>query len=169
MLGIVIVFGAEALAVMLSSPARPKWPSGSRPSRPPAPEPWTSRTTSSGGSSASSATWPRGIHPPVLADRGLEAALQSLANSTPMKVTLSVDVEERPAPTVETAAYFVAAEALANAGKRARAKRLDIMIARTDDLLDLGWRMTGSVAPTRRAAACADCGAESRRSTGPSA
>jgi signal transduction histidine kinase len=79
----------------------------------------------------------RGIHPPVLADRGLEAALQSLANSTPMKVTLSVDLEERPAPAVESAAYFVAAEALANAAKHARARRLNITIARTDELLDL--------------------------------
>jgi signal transduction histidine kinase len=79
----------------------------------------------------------RGIHPPVLADRGLEAALQSLANSTPMKVNLSVDLMERPAPAVESAAYFVVAEALANAAKHARARRLDITIARTDDLVDL--------------------------------
>ncbi len=79
----------------------------------------------------------RGIHPPVLADRGLEAALQSLANSTPMTVTLSVDLEERPAPAVESAAYFVAAEALANAAKHARARRVDIRIARTSDLIDL--------------------------------
>jgi signal transduction histidine kinase len=79
----------------------------------------------------------RGIHPPVLADRGLEAAIQSLANSTPMKVTLAVDLEQRPAPAVESAAYFVVAEALANAAKHARARRLDITIARTDDLVDL--------------------------------
>ncbi len=79
----------------------------------------------------------RGIHPPVLADRGLEAAIQSLANSTPMKVTLSVDLEKRPAPAVESAAYFVVAETLANAAKHARARRLDITIARTDDLVDL--------------------------------
>jgi signal transduction histidine kinase len=79
----------------------------------------------------------RGIHPPVLADRGLEAALQSLANSTPMKVTLSVDLEERPAPAVESAAYFVTAEALANAAKHARARRVDIRIARTSDIVDV--------------------------------
>ena len=59
----------------------------------------------------------RGIHPPVLADRGLEAALRSLASSTPLRVELSVDVSPRPAPAVESAAYFVAAEALANAGE----------------------------------------------------
>ena len=79
----------------------------------------------------------RGIHPPVLADRGLEAALASLANSTPMKVTLSVDLDERPTPAVETAAYFVVAEALANAGKHAQAKRLDVRVVRTTDLVDV--------------------------------
>src|SRR5207248_10093042 len=52
----------------------------------------------------------RGIHPPVLADRGLEAALSALANSTPMSVTLSVVV--------------TSAEALANAGKHAHAERV---------------------------------------------
>jgi signal transduction histidine kinase len=79
----------------------------------------------------------RGIHPPVLADRGLEAAVASLANSTPMTVTLSVDVAERPAPAVESAAYFVVAEALANAAKHARANRVEIRIARRGDALDL--------------------------------
>jgi signal transduction histidine kinase len=79
----------------------------------------------------------RGIHPPVLADRGLEAALQSLANATPMKVTLSVDLEERLAPAVESAAYFVVAEALANAGKHARARRVDVRVVRTSDLVDV--------------------------------
>jgi signal transduction histidine kinase len=79
----------------------------------------------------------RGIHPPVLADRGLEAALSSLANSTPMKVTLSVDLDERPPQAVESAAYFVVAEALANAGKHAQAKRLDVRVVRTTDLVDV--------------------------------
>src|SRR5579875_389508 len=59
----------------------------------------------------------RGIHPPVLTDRGLEAAVTALANSTPLHVALSVDVPQRPPSPVETAAYFVVAEALANAAK----------------------------------------------------
>jgi signal transduction histidine kinase len=71
----------------------------------------------------------RGIHPPVLTDRGLEAALAALADSTPMHVTLSVDVPGRPPSAVESAAYFVAAEAMANAGKHAHADWLDIRIA----------------------------------------
>jgi signal transduction histidine kinase len=79
----------------------------------------------------------RGIHPPVLGDRGLEAAVGALASATPLRVTLAVDVPERPAPAVESAAYFVVAEALANAAKHANAERLDIRIARVDGALEL--------------------------------
>jgi signal transduction histidine kinase len=82
----------------------------------------------------------RGIHPPVLADRGIEAALASLASSTPLRVELSVNVAPRPAPAVETAAYFVAAEALANAAKHARARRVDITIVRRADAIELEVR-----------------------------
>jgi signal transduction histidine kinase len=79
----------------------------------------------------------RGIHPPVLADRGLEAALASLAISTPMRVDVSVDLPRRPPPAVETAAYFVAAEALANAVKHSHAERVEIRIANAGNLLEL--------------------------------
>jgi signal transduction histidine kinase len=85
----------------------------------------------------------RGIHPPVLADRGLGAALASLASSTPLPVAVEVDVEPRPAPAVETAAYFVAAEALANAVKHARAKRVEIEIVRRGDAIELEVRDDG--------------------------
>jgi len=85
----------------------------------------------------------RGIHPPVLADRGLEAALASLASSTPLRVGLSVHVSPRPAPAVESAAYFVAAEALANAAKHARAQRVDITVVRDTDALELEVRDDG--------------------------
>jgi signal transduction histidine kinase len=85
----------------------------------------------------------RGIHPPVLADRGLEAALASLASSTPLHVELSVDVTPRPAPAVESALYFVAAEALANAAKHARARRVDIRIVRGGEVLELEVRDDG--------------------------
>jgi signal transduction histidine kinase len=85
----------------------------------------------------------RGIHPPVLADRGLEAALASLASSTPLRVWLSVDVSPRPMPAVESAAYFVAAETLANAAKHARANRVDIRIARLGDIIELEVRDDG--------------------------
>ena len=85
----------------------------------------------------------RGIHPPVLADRGLEAALASLASSTPLPVGLSVQVTPRPAPAVESAAYFVAAEALANAAKHARAQRVDITVVRHDGSIELEVRDDG--------------------------
>ncbi|MFL5960313.1 MAG: sensor domain-containing protein [Gaiellaceae bacterium] len=73
-------------------------------------------------------TLARGIHPPVLADRGLGAAIAALAARTPLEVNVAVDLSSRPPRTVETAAYFVAAEALANAGKHAAADRVEIGI-----------------------------------------
>jgi signal transduction histidine kinase len=77
----------------------------------------------------------RGIHPPVLADRGLEAAVTALADASPLRVTVHADVQQRPAAPVESAAYFVVAEALANAGKHSKAKRVDIRMFRDDDVL----------------------------------
>jgi signal transduction histidine kinase len=77
----------------------------------------------------------RGIHPPILADRGLEAALRALVGRSPASVSLSVDVDERPPPAVETAAYFTVAEALANATKHADADRVEIRVARVGGLL----------------------------------
>jgi signal transduction histidine kinase len=77
----------------------------------------------------------RGIHPPVLADRGLDAAVRALAAGSPIAVTVSVTMPARPKPPVESAAYFVVAEALANAGKHARAGRVDVRIARDGGML----------------------------------
>jgi signal transduction histidine kinase len=71
----------------------------------------------------------RGIHPPVLSDRGLEAAVGALAARSPIRVNVSVEAD-RPPAAVETAAYFVAAEALANASKHADPSRVDIRISR---------------------------------------
>jgi signal transduction histidine kinase len=70
----------------------------------------------------------RGIRPPILTDRGLEPALAALTARTPLSVTLSVEVKERPPAAVETAAYFTVAEALANAIKHGQAKHVDIRI-----------------------------------------
>jgi signal transduction histidine kinase len=77
----------------------------------------------------------RGIHPPILTDRGLEAAIAALAGRSPVPVFLAVDVPARPEPAVETAAYFVVAEALANAIKYADATRIDITARSSDGLL----------------------------------
>jgi signal transduction histidine kinase len=77
----------------------------------------------------------RGIHPPVLADRGLDAAVRALAAACPVPVMVSTTMPERPKPPVESAAYFVVAEALANAGKHARATQIDVRIVREGELL----------------------------------
>ena len=77
----------------------------------------------------------RGIHPPILTDRGLGPAIHALVARTPMQVDVSVDLAERPRPPVETAAYFVVAEALANAGKYADARTVEIGVQVTDGRL----------------------------------
>jgi signal transduction histidine kinase len=70
----------------------------------------------------------RGIHPPVLADRGVGAAVATLADRNPLDVDLSIDLPERPPAAVETACYFVVAEALANATKHADATQVWIRV-----------------------------------------
>jgi signal transduction histidine kinase len=77
----------------------------------------------------------RGIHPPILTDRGLHAAVAALVDRTPLHVTLLVHVPDRPSTAVESAAYFVVAEALANAGKHAEATSFTIRIERARDVL----------------------------------
>jgi signal transduction histidine kinase len=77
----------------------------------------------------------RGIRPPILTDRGLGAAIEALGARSPVPVTVSVDVSERPPDAVETAAYFVVAEALANAIKHASATRIDVTVTHSDGKL----------------------------------
>jgi signal transduction histidine kinase len=77
----------------------------------------------------------RGIAPPVLADRGLAAALEGLARRSAIAVAVDVQVGERPPPVVETAAYFVAAEALTNAAKHAAGAPARVRVTRGDDTL----------------------------------
>ncbi|MBO4257464.1 sensor histidine kinase [Streptomyces griseorubiginosus] len=73
----------------------------------------------------------RGLHPAVLDDRGLDAALSGLAARVPLPVRLHVDLDGRPAPAVESVAYFVVSEALANVTKHARAGRVEVTVRRT--------------------------------------
>ena len=61
----------------------------------------------------------RGIAPPVLADRGLAAAVEALGRRSAVPVTVDVELDRRPLPVLETAAYFVVAEALTNVAKHA--------------------------------------------------
>jgi signal transduction histidine kinase len=86
----------------------------------------------------------RGIYPPVLADRGIGAALETLADRSPLTTTVSVDLLERPPAPVETAAYFVAAEAMANAAKHSGAGRIDISVGRNDGMLEVEIHDDGS-------------------------
>src|SRR5262249_16738579 len=72
----------------------------------------------------------RGFHPAILEDRGLDAALSAVIARSPVPVTLSLDVAERPAPAVESTAYFVVTEALANVAKHADASAATVTIAR---------------------------------------
>ena len=65
----------------------------------------------------------RGIAPPVLVDRGLEAAVEALGRRVATDVTVDARIDRRPAPVIETAAYFVVAEALTNVAKHAGGAR----------------------------------------------
>ncbi|MYU12387.1 sensor histidine kinase [Streptomyces sp. SID8361] len=77
----------------------------------------------------------RGLHPAVLDELGLDAALSGIAARAPLPVRLRVDVPERAAPTVEAVAYFVVSEALANVAKHARATRAGVEVVRAGDRL----------------------------------
>ena len=68
----------------------------------------------------------RGIHPAVLTDRGLDAALSSLAARSPVRVRLETDLQERPPASIEATAYFIVAEALTNAARYAGASLVEV-------------------------------------------
>jgi signal transduction histidine kinase len=70
----------------------------------------------------------RGVHPPVLTDRGLDAALSGLAARCTVPVEVYVDVPVRPRPAVEAVAYFVVAEALTNIAKHSRASSARVVV-----------------------------------------
>ncbi len=77
----------------------------------------------------------RGIHPALLTDAGLPAAVHDLAERTPLPVTLTMPALPRLPAEVEATAYFVVAEALTNAVKHAAADRADVHIGLTADRL----------------------------------
>ncbi|MCU1676156.1 MAG: histidine kinase [Frankiales bacterium] len=79
----------------------------------------------------------RGLHPPVLTDRGLDAALSALAARCPVPVAVTVDVAERPSRTIEAIAYFVVAEALTNVAKHSGARHAAVHVRRTNGHLSL--------------------------------
>jgi PAS domain S-box-containing protein len=90
----------------------------------------------------------RGIHPAVLTDRGLPAALEALASRSPIPVEIEAPEEELPRP-VEAAAYYVVAEALANVAKYAGASGATVRICREDGraLVEVGDDGVGGADP----------------------
>jgi signal transduction histidine kinase len=77
----------------------------------------------------------RGLHPAVLDDRGLDAALSGIAANAPLPVRLRVDAGARCAPAIEAVAYFVVSEALTNVAKHAGATRAEVTVERFGDRL----------------------------------
>ncbi len=77
----------------------------------------------------------RGIHPSVLDERGLDAALSALIASCPVPVHVEVTLSRRPDPTREAVAYFVVAEAITNVTKHSGATRASVIINEAAGLL----------------------------------
>lgn len=79
----------------------------------------------------------RGVHPRVLTDLGLAAAIREVADRMPLPVRVDINLDDRPPAQVEAAAYFVASEGLANVAKHAHATSASINGWRRDDSLVL--------------------------------
>ncbi len=72
----------------------------------------------------------RGIHPAVLTDRGLDAAVSALAGRSPVPTSVDVELDERPTEAAEITAYFTIAEALANVAKHSGASEARVSVRR---------------------------------------
>jgi signal transduction histidine kinase len=92
----------------------------------------------------------RGIVPPLLADRGLAAAVQSLAARYGLGTEIQVDIQRRVTPAVESAAYFVVAEALTNTVKHSGAQHSWVTLTeeRRELLVRVGDDGRGGADPT---------------------
>ncbi|MFE3635843.1 sensor histidine kinase [Streptomyces cellostaticus] len=77
----------------------------------------------------------RGIHPAVLTDRGLDAALSAVASRCTVPVRVEVDLPTRPAPAIEGIAYFTVSELLQNISKHSRARSASVDVWRAEDRL----------------------------------
>jgi signal transduction histidine kinase len=78
-------------------------------------------------------TLARGIHPAVLTDRGLDAALSAIAGRVGVPIDVTVELDRRPPTAVESAAYFVVAEALTNVARHAAATRASVSVTGGDE------------------------------------
>lgn len=79
----------------------------------------------------------RGIHPAVLTDRGLDAALSAVASRCTVAVEVQVDLDERPVPAIEGIAYFTVSELLQNISKHSRATWAGVDVWRVENRLML--------------------------------
>jgi signal transduction histidine kinase len=79
----------------------------------------------------------RGVHPAVLTDRGLDAALSALAARSPVPVRLDVELPGRPPASVEATAYFIVAESLTNAARYAQASTVDVRVRQVGDAVQV--------------------------------
>ncbi|MEU8758047.1 sensor domain-containing protein [Streptomyces sp. NPDC048659] len=86
----------------------------------------------------------RGIHPAVLTDRGLDAALSAIAARCAVPVTVDVELPGRPAAAIEGIAYFTVSELLQNVSKHARARHAWVDVWRSGDRLMLQVRDDGA-------------------------
>jgi signal transduction histidine kinase len=85
----------------------------------------------------------RGIHPSILTEEGLEAAVGSLADRSSVPVTITSDLADRLPESVEAAAYFVVAEALTNVAKYSEAATASVSIARVNGHLSISVQDDG--------------------------
>ncbi|GAB2604913.1 sensor histidine kinase [Streptomyces capparidis] len=85
----------------------------------------------------------RGVHPRALTDHGLAAAVDNLTARSPLPVTADVRLPYRLPASVESTAYFIVAEALANATKHSQATRVEVHARLQEDVLTLAIRDNG--------------------------
>ncbi len=85
----------------------------------------------------------RGLHPPVLTDRGLVAAVEALATRSPVPITVEANDGERAPASAEAAAYFVVSEALTNVARHAQAEHALVRVDRADGQLRVEIRDDG--------------------------
>jgi len=86
----------------------------------------------------------RGIHPPVLADRGLAAAVQALVLDGPLRVRVTGSLDGRPPAPVESAAYFAVSELLANVAKHSGAGAAEVDLRHSAGALRITVRDDGA-------------------------
>jgi signal transduction histidine kinase len=93
----------------------------------------------------------RGLHPPVLTERGLRVALEALANRAPMPVRIEAPLARRLPDEIETALYYLVAEALTNAAKHARATSATVRLSVARDRVKITIRDDGAGGAALRA------------------